>query len=96
MSCCEMMEMQTAQEECNTSSFSFENILPDCGCFHDFAPTQQTIQIVKTQDLTNIKVVAEISNEWTYENSTLRFSNIDILRNTESPPIYLTVSSFLI
>lgn len=96
MSCCEMQETKSAQDKCSFPISSFEKDIADCGCIHNFNPTKQTIQIVKTQDLPKVKVIAGISSEWNYQGAICKISHTSLIVNTESPPIYLAVSSFLI
>ncbi|MBU2492718.1 MAG: hypothetical protein KJ571_08860 [Bacteroidetes bacterium] len=96
ISCCQAMENESADEKCVSPVISFEKNFTGCGCIHNFNPTRQNIQIVKTQELTKVKVYADISDEWNYQQVTSYFADNSIVLNTESPPIYLTVSSFLI
>ena len=96
MSCCEMMETTAATDECSLPALSFEKDAPNCGCIHNFIPTQQTIQLVKTNDIPKVKVIAEVSNEWNLQSVTTRPSNKLFTIYKESPPIYLIDSSFLI
>lgn len=96
MSCCEMMETKAATDKCSFHASSFEKDIPDCGCIHNYSPTQQTIQIVKTNDIPKVKVIAEVSNEWNLQSVINRTSNTLFTTYKESPPIYLIDSSFLI
>ena len=96
MTCCEIQETKTSVVECNYPQFENVKNIVNCGCIHNYNTSKQTIQLVKTNDIPKVKLIAELSNEWNLQTLTRKTSNTLFIEYKESPPIYLIDSSFLI
>lgn len=96
MSCCDMQTTEKTADNCTTPILEKYNNVFDCGCFHEYNPAKQTIQVVKTNDVPKVKVIGELSDEWNLQSVINNIANKQNIQFKESPPIYLIDSSFLI